>query len=116
LIALVESVGECQFGTTFKTEIVVAFDDDGTITFEDITTKIEESYEGAVNEVYDSDANTIIPPQSSSEEKIDHPEFETMKIPLLRSIVLFRLHSWAPQVFCCYVFHQRPPRNASMRG
>jgi hypothetical protein len=52
------SVGECQFGTTFKTEIVVAFDDDGTIIFEVITTEIGEAFMAAVNEVYASDGTT----------------------------------------------------------
>jgi hypothetical protein len=54
----IESVGECQFGTTFKTEILVGFDDDGTTAFENITTKIEEAFKRAVNEFYESNGTT----------------------------------------------------------
>jgi hypothetical protein len=47
----IDSVKECRFGMTLNTEIVVAFVDDGTIAFENITTEIGEVFKGAVNEV-----------------------------------------------------------------
>jgi hypothetical protein len=44
------SVGECEFGTTFNTTIVLTFDQDSTVAFELFTDVIATSFQDTVNE------------------------------------------------------------------
>jgi hypothetical protein len=48
----IETVGDCNFGTPFSTGIIVEFERDESLSLEEFTSQIEESFKNTINQLY----------------------------------------------------------------